>query len=307
MLLWQIKHLTSSTITVCFFRKKFTEGRIMEKNKAILITGTSTGIGRASAIKLDKEGFQVFAGVRRKKDGDDLKKSSTGKLIPVIIDVTDIKSIINASKIISRATDGELYGLMNNAGIGGGGPVEITPLSIIRETIETNLMGVFSVTQTFLPLLRKSRGRIVNTASIFGKTAMPGLSSYSATKFAIEAISESLRLELRPFGITVSALEPGGIATEIWPKAAKMRELIVSKADPEIYNLYDKLIQANKKSVAEHKYLEPEVVAEYVYHAFTSKNPKRHYLIGADAKFFAFIEHLPEGIRDWFYYKSIYK
>ncbi|PKL15519.1 MAG: short-chain dehydrogenase/reductase [Spirochaetae bacterium HGW-Spirochaetae-5] len=279
----------------------------MEKIRSILITGTSTGIGRACALKLDKEGFQVFAGVRRKSDGEALKKSSTGKLMPLIIDVTDMKTIENAFKIISKLTNGELYGLMNNAGVGGGGPLEITPMSIIRNAVETNLLGNFSVTRTFIPLLRKSRGRIVNTASIFGLSALPGFSAYSATKFGVEAISQSLRLELRAFGITVSAIEPGAIATEIWPKARKTSEEIFSGSDPEIYSLYSKMIQHFRKTVAEQKYLQPETVAECVYHVFTSNNPKRHYIIGKDAKFMAFIESLPEGIRDWLFYKMIHK
>jgi len=176
------------------------KGGVMEGNKSVLITGSSTGIGRASALRLDKEGFQVFAGVRKSSDGNALKNATSGKLIPVILDVTESESIAKAVKTVSEKTNGELYGLMNNAGVPGGGPVELVPIPAIRNVFEVNVISVFAVTQAFLPLLRKSRGRVVNTGSAFGLTALPGRSVYSASKFAVEAISESLRVELRPFG-----------------------------------------------------------------------------------------------------------
>ena len=174
----------------------------MEDERSILITGSSTGIGRASALRLDKEGFQVFAGVRKSSDGEALKNAASGKLIPVVLDVTESESIAKAVKTVSEETNGELYGLMNNAGItAGGGPLELTPISEIRNVLDVNVISVFAVTQAFLPLLRKSKGRVVNTGSGFGLIALPGTSVYSASKFAVEAISESLRVELRPFGI----------------------------------------------------------------------------------------------------------
>jgi NAD(P)-dependent dehydrogenase (short-subunit alcohol dehydrogenase family) len=279
----------------------------MENKKSILITGSSTGIGKASALKLDKEGFQVFAGVRKKSDGDALKKLSTGNLIPLIIDVTDVKSIEKACKTISTITDGNLYGLMNNAGIAANGVVELMPLDFVKNVIETNLISIFAVTRIFMPLLRKSKGRIVNTGSISGITALPGMSVYAASKFGMEAFSQSLRLEVRPFGISVSVLEPGAIATEIWGKGQASRKEIISKSDPEIIKLYEKLSKSFEEKFETMKFLQPEDVAKKVFHAFTSKKPKRHYLIGDDAKSWAFIESLPEGLRDWIFYKKIYK
>lgn len=279
----------------------------MSTMKSVLITGASTGIGRASALRLDSEGFQVFAGVRKPGDGDGLKKASTGGLIPVMLDVTDAKSIAAVVKTVSEKTNGELFGLMNNAGLTGGGPVEMVPISKIRSIIEVNLISIFAVTQAFLPMLRKSKGRIINTGSIFGLIALPGRSIYAATKFALEAISESLRLELRPFGITVSVLEPGAIATEIWRKGSASTDEIIEQSQPGIYELYEPLLQFYKKKFAEQKYLAPEAVADCVFHAFTARKPKRHYVVGNDAKFMLWIERLPESIRDWFVYKTIYK
>jgi NAD(P)-dependent dehydrogenase (short-subunit alcohol dehydrogenase family) len=279
----------------------------MSNMKSVLITGASTGIGRASALRLDSEGFQVFAGVRKPGDGDVLKKASTGGLIPVMLDVTDAKSIATLVKTVSEETNGGLFGLMNNAGLTGGGPVEMVPISKIRSVIEVNLISIFAVTQAFLPLLRKSKGRIINTGSVLGLIAPPGRSIYSATKFALEAISESLRLELKPFGITVSVIEPGAIATEIWRKGSASTDEIIEQSQPDIYELYEPLLKFYKKKFAEQKYLAPEAVADCVSHAFTARKPKRHYVVGNDAKFMLWIKRLPESIRDWFVYKTIYK
>ena len=280
----------------------------MEGNKSVLVTGSSTGIGRASALLLDKEGFQVFAGVRKSSDGDALKSASSGRLIPVILDVTESESIAKAVKTVSEETNGELYGLMNNAGItAGGGPLELTPISEIRNVLDVNVISVFAVTQAFLPLLRKSKGRVVNTGSGFGLIALPGTSVYSASKFAVEAISESLRVELRPFGISVSVIEPGAIATEIWKKKTARNKELLSNANPDIYKLYECLILFYKNRFENQKYLPPEAVADRAYHAFTAQRPKYHYIVGRDAKFGAFITHLPERIRDWMVYKTMYK
>lgn len=278
----------------------------MAKMRSVLITGTSTGIGRACALRLDREGFQVFAGVRKKRDGEALQKASTGNVIPVIIDVTDEKTVSSAFKFISKTTGGELYGLMNNAGVGSGGFMEINPMTVVRSIIETNLIGMFTVIRAFLPLLRRSKGRIVNTGSLFGLTALPGFSAYSASKFGVEGLSNSIRLELRPFGITVSVLEPGAIATEIWRKGEESWSKACSKTDPGLLKIYENFIKSHEKYSAKRKYLQPEAVAEYVYHAFTAKKPRRHYLIGKDAKFLMLFESLPEGLRDWIFYRMIY-
>jgi NAD(P)-dependent dehydrogenase (short-subunit alcohol dehydrogenase family) len=279
----------------------------MDGKKSVLITGSSTGIGRASALRLDKEGFQVFAGVRKSSDGDALKSASSGRLIPVILDVTESESIAKAVKTVSEKTNGELYGLMNNAGVSAGFTVELTPISALRNVLEVNVISVFAVTQAFLPLLRKSRGRVINTGSAFGLTALPGKSVYAASKYAVEAISESLRVELSPFGISVSVIEPGAIATEIWKKGVAQNEELILNANPDIYKLYAPLMMFYKNNNENQKYLPPEAVADRAYHAFTAKKPKYHYVVGSDAKFLAFLERLPERIRDWIVYKIIYK
>ena len=278
----------------------------MEDKKSVLITGSSTGIGRASALRLDKEGFQVFAGVRKSSDGDALRNASSGNLIPLILDVRESESIAKAVETVSEKTNGELFGLMNNAGISAGSTVELTPVSALRDVLEVNFIGYFALTKAFLPLLRRSRGRIVNTGSVFGLTALPGVSAYAASKYAVEAISESLRVELRPFGISVSVLEPGAIATEIWKKVTAQNEELIANANPDTYKLYAPLMQSGKNIIEKQKYLSPEAVAERVYHAFTARKPKNHYVVGMDAKLFILIESLPEKVRDWMMYKYLY-
>lgn len=275
--------------------------------KSIVITGASTGIGRASALRLADEGFLVFAGVRRQKDADELKKATAGHLVPVMLDVTDAKSIAAAVKTVLKKTGGGLFGLMNNAGIPCGGPVELLEADRIRAAIDVNIMGVFAATRAFLPLLRRERGRIVNTGSIFGLVAFPGRSVYSATKFALEAISESLRLELRPFGITVSILEPGAIATEIWRKGSAIADELAEQNSPENYKLYRPLVDFYAKTFSEKKDLPAEAVADCVYRVFTARKPKRHYVLGADAKSLLLLKYLPHGVREWLTYKAIYK
>jgi NAD(P)-dependent dehydrogenase (short-subunit alcohol dehydrogenase family) len=186
---------------------------------AAVITGASTGIGRATALYLDRQGYRVFAGVRKEADAQSLADDGSDRLTPITIDVTEQRSISSARETVEGAVgkDG-LVGLINNAGVGGGGPIETTPLEEYRDVLEVNLIGQIAVTQAFLPLIRRAKGTIVFIASIGGRVASPFLSPYNSSKFGIEALGESLRHELRPWGIDVVIVEPGSIDTEIWGK-----------------------------------------------------------------------------------------
>jgi NAD(P)-dependent dehydrogenase (short-subunit alcohol dehydrogenase family) len=279
----------------------------MSKGKAIVITGASTGIGRACALHLAAEGFQVFAGVRKSEDGDALSRDASATLTPLMLDVTKEDSIDAAVKTVSEITKGELYGLMNNAGIGGGGPIEVTPIEETRKLIEVNLIGVLASTKAFLPLLRQGRGRIVNTGSIFGLCALPTRSNYAASKFALEGITDTMRLEFRPFGMSVSIVEPGAIETPIWQKGGEAREQVLATADPDILALYAPVGRFFKRTFYDQSKLPPEKVADVVLDAFTAKRPKARYLIGKDARRLALIERLPTRLRDWVFYRMIYK
>jgi NAD(P)-dependent dehydrogenase (short-subunit alcohol dehydrogenase family) len=253
----------------------------------VVVTGASSGIGEACTLHLERLGFQVFAGVRNAADGERLRSESSGNVIPISIDVTDQESIRTAAARVQEATgDRGLAGLVNNAGIAISGPLEFIPIDELRKQLEVNLVGQVAVTQAFVALLRKGRGRVVNISSIGGRIALPFAGPYAASKFGIEAISDSLRRELRPWGIEVSVIEPGSVATKIWEKGtAKARELS-ENLPPEGQELYGGMIAKMQKLAAETaaRGIPPEEVAKDVAHALTASKPKTRYLVGRDAK-----------------------
>lgn len=180
---------------------------------AVLVTGSSTGIGRATAARLDRAGFSVFAGVRNRGDAEALEAEASDRLEPVILDVTDEATILATRERIDQVTGGRLHGLVNNAGVVVGGPVETMDLDALRRQLEVNLVGQVAVTQQMLPLLREAGGRVVLMSSVGGRMSLPYLSAYHASKFALEAIGDALRMEAKPFGVGVSLVEPGSIRT----------------------------------------------------------------------------------------------
>jgi NAD(P)-dependent dehydrogenase (short-subunit alcohol dehydrogenase family) len=266
--------------------------------RAVVITGTSTGIGRACALHLDRLGFRVFAGVRTSRDGESLQSESDGRTIPLLLDVTDGTSVRAAADEVARAIgDAGLFGLVNNAGIVVSGPLEFLPLSEIGQQFEVNVMGQISVVQAFLPLLRRAKGRIVNMGSISGRMALPFLGPYSASKFALEAITDSLRLELMPWGITVSIIEPGAVKTPIWEKSRVAAGKRARNFPAEAFELYGPMIDAFRSETekAAGAGVEPDVVARAVEHALTAKKPKTRYLVGRNAHLQAFLKKVLPG------------
>jgi NAD(P)-dependent dehydrogenase (short-subunit alcohol dehydrogenase family) len=271
--------------------------------RAVVITGASTGIGAACAVHLDRLGFAVFAGVRKIEDGEALQRQGGANgLIPLILDVTDDGSIQRSRAIVAEhvGTNG-LFGLINNAGIAVVGPLEAVPIPDLRRQLEVNLIGQVAVTQTFLPLIRTARGRIVNMGSIAGRAAMPLMGPYSASKFALEAITDALRLEVQQWGIEVSIVEPGAIATPIWDKSGKGATDLEAATTPELRRLYADVITGVRKVVAEaaNRAIASDAVAKAVEHALTAARPKTRYLVGADAKFRALmVKLLPDRVSD---------
>jgi NAD(P)-dependent dehydrogenase (short-subunit alcohol dehydrogenase family) len=267
-------------------------------SRAVVITGASTGIGEACALRLAKKGIHVFAGVRRESDGESLKSKASEGLTPVILDVTDQTSVEQALELVRESVgDGGLWGLVNNAGIPLGGPLEFLPLDKFQELFEVNVIGVVRVTQVFLPLLRKRRGRIVNISSISGRIASPFVGPYAATKFALEAISDAWRVELRPWGIRISIVEPGKVPTPIWNKARKALDEFAHSCSEEAKKLYGELFELSEKFGREG--IPADRVAKAVEHALLSKRPKIRYLLGVDAKVGALVAKLPTRLRDW--------
>jgi NAD(P)-dependent dehydrogenase (short-subunit alcohol dehydrogenase family) len=268
---------------------------------AVVVTGASTGIGEACALLLDRGGFQIFAGIRKQADAEALKRKASARLTPLFIDVTDAASIAAAAEAVLGAVgEAGLAGLVNNAGIAIAAPLEFIPAVELRRQLDVNVVGQIAVTQAFLPLLRNGRGRIVNMGSIGGLLALPFTGPYNASKFALEALTDSLRMELRPWGIEVSIVEPGGIATPIWDKSAAEGDEMARTFPQRAHDLYGSAMDALRRVAAATGKAgsPPEDVAEAVMHALTAKKPKTRYLVGWDARFRAMLRFLPDRIRD---------
>jgi NAD(P)-dependent dehydrogenase (short-subunit alcohol dehydrogenase family) len=217
----------------------------MSTPPSVVITGASTGIGRDAALHLDRNGFRVFAGVRRESDAESLRNEASPKLEPLLLDVTDAAAIAAAAKRVdAEVGSAGLAGLVNNAGIGIGAPIEFLDLDELRRQLEVNVVAVVAVTQAFLPALRRARGRLVNVGSIGGRVSQPLVGPYSASKFAMEAISESERMELAPFGIDVSLIEPGAIATAIWEKTQTYAGGMLQTLPPAANELYGDAVRS---------------------------------------------------------------
>jgi NAD(P)-dependent dehydrogenase (short-subunit alcohol dehydrogenase family) len=268
---------------------------------AVLISGSSTGIGRACALRLDRAGFRVFAGVRNRGDAESLDAEGSERLEPVILDVTDEGTIEATRERIEQETGGRLAGLVNNAGIARGGPVEALSIDDLRHQIEVNLIGQVAVTQELLPMIRSARGRVIFISSIGGKVALPYLSPYAASKHGIEAVGDSLRREMMPFGVDVALIEPGAVATPIWDKGSDQADELRERATSEQIELYGPVMERFAKMFVEagQSGVPADQVADAVEHALTSEKPKTRYLIGRQAKIRAAIaRYLPDRFLD---------
>jgi len=269
------------------------------ESSPVLITGASSGIGRATALLLSKEGFNVFAGVRKSSDGDTLRSEATGNLTPVLLDVTNQESINLSLEKIAKSTENNLFALINNAGMFFGGPLEILSLSNMQKLIDVNLMGVLAVTKAFIPLLRNNGGgRIVNIGSATGFFALPGLSVYSASKYALRGLTDSLRLELHPFNIFVSIMEIGNIDTPIWSKGLASGEKTIRDTNEDKLKLYSPLIDLQKKFAENAKGISPYKVAKKIFRILKTKHPKNSYRVGLDARMGKLIKKLPARLLD---------
>jgi len=270
----------------------------------VLISGASTGIGRACALELAARGVRVFAGVRRPVDGDALRAAGGERVVPIHLDVTDGATIAAAAEAIADA-NGEpaLSGLVNNAGIVVAGPLEFLPLDALRQSLEANVVGLLALTQATLPLLRAGRGRIVNMSSISGRFASPLLGPYAASKYAVEALSDALRRELAPWDIPVALVEPGAVATPIWEKSAAAAQSLLDGLPTEANGYYAADIERAKRRALRtaRTGIPAEVVAAVVHTALTAARPRPRYLVGRDARIGALLARwLPDRVLDRF-------
>ena len=248
---------------------------------AVVITGTSTGIGAAAAKELAGRGFRVFAGIRQAADGERLAAMSP-EIVPLPLDVTDEAQIAAAAEAVGRSVGvAGLAGLVNNAGIVVAGPVEILPLDDLRRQLEVNVIGQVAVMQAMMPMLRKARGRIVNVGSVNGRITPPYMAAYAASKHALEAITNALRSELRAWGIAVSIIEAGATATPIWDKSLAAANGLAKQIPDADMQLYRDDLDAMTRAAQElaRGALPVEIVVRCIVHALTARWPA-HALSG---------------------------
>lgn len=268
----------------------------------ILITGAAKGIGRATALHLDKQGFTVLAGVRTVADADSLRQAASSRLHTLQLDITNADHIAGLPDAVANIVgQNGLEGLVNNAGVAVAAPLEFVPIEEFRRQIEVNLTSQLAVTQAVLPLLRQTKGRIINVSSIGGRIAGPMLGAYHASKFALEALTDSLRQELAPWGIKVVSIEPGAIATPIWDSGTQTADRLQAQMSPQAQTYYAAAFEwarsFAKNSVANG--LPPERVAEVIHTALTTQQPRTRYPVGRDAQFGThIIARLPDRLRD---------
>jgi NAD(P)-dependent dehydrogenase (short-subunit alcohol dehydrogenase family) len=275
---------------------------------AVVITGASTGIGAASAVELGRRGFRVFAGVRKYTDGERLKDQSPD-IVPLPLDVTDSCQIAIAAETVGRAVQqAGLAGLVNNAGIVVAGPLEILPLDHLRRQLEVNVVGQIAVTQAFLPLLRKARGRIVNMSSLNGRIAPPYMAPYAASKHALEALNDALRLELRAWGIAVSVIEPGATTTQIWDKSLAAADALADETSDKGVDMYKDDLDAMRQATRKLADLAQPVdsVVHCVVHALTARRPWTRYPVGLKVNLLLrAYKWIPDRIWDWIIQRSL--
>lgn len=268
---------------------------------AVVVTGASTGIGEACALRLDRMGFAVFAGVRKEADAEALRARTSDRLTTVLLDVTREQDIERAVGIVAEAVDDAgVAGLVNNAGIAVGGPLEFLPVDALRHQLEVNCIGQVAVTQAFLPLLRRGLGRIVNIGSVSGVMAFPFIGAYSASKFALEAVTDALRVELRPSGIRVSIIEASEIETPIWNKSLEAANEMIARLPPQGRAWYGTALGAIKDRLALRRGVPADHVVRVVVHALTAPRPKTRYVVGRGVRLKILVwRALPDRLRDW--------
>ena len=260
--------------------------------RSVVVTGASSGIGLASAVRLVRAGWRVYGGVRNDPDAAAVREQG---IEPVVLDVTDALQIAAAAETVGP----ELHGLVDNAGIAIAAPLELVPLDELRRQLEVNVVGQVAVLQEFLPALRRTQGRVVLMGSIGGRSALPFLGPYAASKHALEAFADVLRVELAPWGIAVSIVEPASVRTAIWTKGAAQADVMREGISREADELYAARIERFRAvALKRGPGIDPDVVAKAVEHALTVPRPKARYLVGRDAHIRAWIERLPTRLRD---------
>jgi NAD(P)-dependent dehydrogenase (short-subunit alcohol dehydrogenase family) len=258
-----------------------------------LVTGASTGIGRATALRLAASGWTVLAGLRDLEAGERLERDAPaagagGRVIALSLDVTDAAQMAGAAELVEReasaTSGGGLDALVNNAGVGMSGPLELVSAEELRRLFEVNTFAQLAVTQAMLPMLRRGRGRIVFVSSVGGRVAMAYSGAYAASKHALEAFADALRVELRDAGVQVALVEPGSVATPIWGKARE--EVERASIPPDLQAQYGHVPAAMGRVIEKtaRRGVTPELVAETIERALRARRMRARYLVGVDAR-----------------------
>lgn len=269
-----------------------------EIQELVVVTGASTGIGAATARELARRGFHVLAGVRRDRDADAIRGPG---IEPLIIDITNpdhIQALV--TRVCGDSQGRAVRALVNNAGVGVNVPFETFPIDEWRRLFEVNLFGHVAVTQALLPALIRSKGRVVNISSVGGKVAMATYGPYAGTKFALEAVSDSLRREMAPFGVGVVVIEPGAVRTEMPGRAIATAHELASAMTPEQSQRYGPLVHAITAQTASHTEsgLPADAAAKVIAKAITAHKPRTRYTVGREAALIRLTRFLPDRILD---------
>jgi NAD(P)-dependent dehydrogenase (short-subunit alcohol dehydrogenase family) len=283
----------------------------MQDRGAVLVTGAATGIGKACALRLDREGYRVFAGVHDLRKAEALRKEAGPSLMTVLLDITIAEQVRAAAQLVrdSLGQDRGLSGLINNAGIALSGPIEFFPLESLRRILEVNVIGQVSVIQAFLPLLRKSQGRIVNIGSGSGRLALPFIGGYAASKFALRALNDALRRELRPSGIPVILVEMGFTSTDIREKGIAEARTALAVLPSEAKELYARPFSAGIEVMIKgfERAMPAERAAEIISKALQAKTPKFYYTAGAHIRKRNVANFLPSRLIDRWVWRVLNK
>jgi NAD(P)-dependent dehydrogenase (short-subunit alcohol dehydrogenase family) len=265
--------------------------------RTVVVTGASTGIGAATVCELDRQGFRVWATVRREADAARLGQQYSGRVRVLRLDITDDHAVRDAGEQISAA--GPLHGLVNNAGVALPGPLEFLPLEAFRRQLEVNLVGQLAVTQAMLPALRAGSGRVVMVGSIGGRIAGPMIGAYHASKFGLVGLTDALRAELAPWGLGVVLVEPGAIATSIWERSVASGNEVLEQMPAPALELYAAQVRQIRESSARSAGagLPPAAVAQIIARALTEPRPRPRQLVGRDAVVASIVARLPFRLR----------
>ncbi len=265
--------------------------RVKMPDKSILVTGTSSGIGRCTATGLQQRGYRVFATARRAQDLQDLADLG---LNPIELHVDDPKSVATAAAQVLEATGGRLYALFNNAAYGQPGAVEDLTWPVLEQQLRTNLLGWHELTRLLIPAMRAAgEGRIIQNSSVLGIVTMPYRGAYNCSKFALEGLTDTLRLELHGSGIQVSLIEPGPISSRFRANAyAKFKQNIAAEDSVHRDNYQAMEARLLKEGETTGFTLPPEAVLDKVIHALESPRPRARYRVTTPTVVFAILRRL---------------